>query len=176
MGTYGYCDITDVEAKGVAHGTSVTTAVFGTTQVPTIDQVNARIAFRSTEIDGRLSLVGVSVPVDQAISPRAYALLADLTALGAAADAMQIAYFRGAPNKSEAPKILLEQYERTLRRYAGDGSIELNKEAGARYPGNPYLLIDAVLSNEAPEPMTRRLPWSGSSSNLGIRRSERGGF
>ena len=169
---HGYCTIQDVEAKGTVHGTGAN-AVYSATTTPTADQVRARIAFRATEIDGRLSLVGVSVPVDPTVSPRAFTLLGDLNAIGAAADAMQIAYFRSNPNKSEAPKLLIEQYENVLRRYAGDGSIEANKDAGARYPGNPYLLIDAVLSGNAPEPMTRRFPWSGSMAPAGIQGPQR---
>ena len=144
-----YCTISDVEAKGTLHGKPYSDSP---SSVPTASQVNDRITFRAAEIDARLSIVGVTVPVDPRVSPLAAALLRDLNATGAAGDAQQITYFRSNPSKSESAATLLDQYERQLNRIAGDNTRKI--------PGDPRLLQDAILSNEAPERMTQRVPWS----------------
>ena len=144
-----YCDITDVQGKGTMAGRP-----FSPVSNPTQAEVQARIDYRALEIDSRLSVVGVTVPVDAMTSPLAYQLVSELNALGAAADAQRIVFMRTSPNESYSAGVLESTYKELLLMYAGDGK--------STNPGNPTLLRDAVLSSSVPETMTKRLPWSGS--------------
>lgn len=125
-----YCDIDDVYMVGV-HGSTE----YNDNSTPTEDQVNYMIAKIAREIDSTLFSAGVTVPVDETTSPQAYALLTDLNAMGAAAEAEKVTWNQINaidPSDGYTPGVIASDYTKKLKMYA-------------QYP---IKLIDAVLSSK----------------------------
>lgn len=111
----GYCTITDM----VVHGTPANKPYSATTK-PSIIEINTTIIpYIYREINARLSSAGVTVPAVSADSPEAYALCADINALGAAAKALRIAFPKRG-NERDWIDDLKADYERRLKTIGED--------------------------------------------------------
>lgn len=126
-----FCIIDDVYLVGVHAGTTYTANT-----TPNISQVNSWIDKIALDIESRLSAAGVIFPIDSVASPKAYALLKDLNAIGAAAEAEALIFNeqgRGLAS-SYTPESFRVRYENTLK----------------IYEKFPIKLIDATLSSKHP--------------------------
>lgn len=129
----GYCTIEDVEAKGTHHGKA-----YDETTRPTASRVQWIINRVSLEMDARMKIVGVKVPVDPVASPMAAAILNDICATGVAAEAQRSAFLRANPNASPASDVLQKLFEAKMLYLVGDGT--------KANPGNPAVLADAAFT------------------------------
>jgi hypothetical protein len=111
-----YCDIDDVYAVGV-HGSQT----YDENTTPTEDQVEFAIDDIAEEIDGKLYSAGVSVPIILATSPKAYAKLTRLNAIGAAAYAESITWreinTRSPESDKNTPSYYQKRFEERLKWY-----------------------------------------------------------
>ncbi len=139
MSFTGYCIDTDVSRFGTYAGRA-----FSTTTNPTKADVEAMIENVYDEINARLSTVGVTVPVAIGTSPKAYAKLKYLNALGTAGIAQQTTFMRAAPNESASANTFLKMYFERLKFYMQF----------------PSALIDAVLTTDAPVHPPTSSVWS----------------
>jgi len=140
-----YCTVDDVYSVGLHGGDS-----FTDTTNPTIAQVNEWISKIARKIDARLSASGVTTPVSQVDSPKAFNLLKDLNAFGTAVYVeMMNANRWGSDDERKTLKILLNEYEEWLK----------------EYEEFPVRLEDAVLSNKHHllETAEENIIWSGTS-------------
>jgi hypothetical protein len=96
-----YADIADVQGH-------LPQRRFDTQTTPTVEEVLRYCELRSGELDGYLADKGISLPLDQSVSPRAWAWCRAAVACGAAADA-ESAGFPGqagtAGGRSDSPRV-----------------------------------------------------------------------